>query len=227
MNKSFFIAGTDTDVGKTVVAAGLLQAAQNLELSCYGLKPLAAGAYEKDGELRNEDADMLIKHSSVKLSYAQVNPVVLKQPKAPHLAALEEGRSLDVRRLEGLCRGTMMTKADFRLIEGVGGWRTPLNARDMMSELPKRLKMPVVLVVGMRLGCLNHSLLTAEAIIGDGLHLAGWVANVVDPNMLSLDDNVNTLQALLPAPMLGRVEWQDKVDIHQVADCLDLSKLSL
>lgn len=225
MSKTYFIAGTDTDVGKTVIGAGLLKAASNCGLSTYGLKPLAAGAYEQDGMHRNEDADLLMQYSTVKLSYAQVNPVVLQSSKAPHIAAAEEGRSLGLNRLEGFCRGALMTKADFKIVEGVGGWRVPLNPREMMSGLPKKLNLPVVLVVGVRLGCLNHALLTAEAIMNDGLRLAGWVANVVDPNMDSIEENIQTLQSLLPASLLGVVPWQDHLNIDDVAECLDVSPL--
>lgn len=222
---TFFITGTDTGVGKTVVSAGLLQAANKRGFSTYGLKPLAAGCYETDAGLHNDDADLLMKYSSVKLSYAQVNPVVLKSAKAPHLAALEEGRTLNLSRLEGFCRGTLTTKADFKVIEGIGGWRTPLNNRETMSCLPKVLNTPTILVVGLRLGCLNHALLTAETIVRDHVNLVGWVANAIDPKMKSLGDNVKTLEHFLPVPLLGVVHWQESVNIDDVASCLDLNAL--
>lgn len=226
MAKRFFIAGTDTEVGKSFVAASLLEAANQRGLRTCGLKPLAAGAEETGQGLCNEDALLLQQHASVKLPYAQINPVLLKEPLAPHLAAAHEKRQLSAERLVGFCRGAMMTPCDLMLVEGAGGWRVPLNSREMLSELPRRLELPVILVVGMRLGCLNHALLTAEAIAADGLPLAGWVANQIDPAMRCFDENLATLQGLLRAPLLGVVPHQaqpNPVDAGQyLSEKLDL-----
>ena len=204
--RTYFVTGTDTEVGKTRVTVELLKALNRQGLQTLGLKPLAAGADEHEGEWTNEDARALRDAASVTLAYEQVNPVLLKAPMAPHLAAEREQRSLSLRTLEGHCRGTlMMNRYDVALIEGAGGWRVPLNPRESLAGLPKSLNCPVILVVGMRLGCLNHTLLTAEAIQRDGLVLAGWVANCIDPDMAELDANIATLTTLIPAPRLGIV----------------------
>lgn len=204
MSQTFFITGTDTGVGKTRASVEILRALNRRGLKTIGLKPLAAGAEEIDGEQRNEDAVALRQAASVELAYEQVNPVLLQAPMAPHLAALREQRTLSLRSLSGYCRGTLMTrKCDVALIEGAGGWRVPLNPRETLADLPRELDIPVVLVVGMKLGCLNHALLTAEAIQRDGLRLAGWVANSLESEMESLEANIDTLVTLLQAPLLG------------------------
>lgn len=204
MTQTFFITGTDTGVGKTRASVEILRALNRRGLKTIGLKPLAAGADEIDGEQRNEDAVALRQAASIELSYEQVNPVLLQAPMAPHLAALSEQRTLSLRSLSGYCRGTLMTrKCDVALIEGAGGWRVPLNPRETLADLPRELDIPVVLVVGMKLGCLNHALLTAEAIQRDGLRLAGWVANSLEAEMESLEANIDTLVTLLRAPLLG------------------------
>ena len=224
---TFFIAGTDTGVGKTLVSTIMLEAAKARGMSAFGLKPVAAGAEKEGNSWVNEDAQLLRKHSSVELPYEQVNPVLLHGAKAPHIAAEEEGRRVDIERLEGVCRGALMNKADFRVIEGAGGWRVPVNRRQMLSQLPKSLQIPVVLVVGLRLGCINHALLTAEAIINDGLKLAAWVANTIDPTMLSTEENIEALTGLLPAPCLGVVPWEPAAKVELLASNIDLNPLQL
>ncbi|WP_320827634.1 dethiobiotin synthase [Reinekea sp.] len=209
MKKRYFITGTDTDVGKTHITEALLRAAQQRGLTTLGLKPLAAGAELIDGQWSNDDARRLQAVSSLKLPYEQVNPVLLRAALAPHLAAEMEQRRLTVQSLAGFCRGTLMThRAQLTLIEGAGGWRVPLNDRETLADLAIELNLEVILVVGMTLGCLNHALLTAEAIRRDGLQLAGWVANCLDPQMSSLEANIQTLAKRLPAPLLGTMPFQ-------------------
>lgn len=204
MKRAFFIAGTDTDVGKTRVSESLLHTAGNQGLSTLGLKPLAAGALELDGHRVNEDAYRLMQASSVSLPYASVNPVLLDEPMAPHIAAAREGKRLSIQSLAGYCRGALMTgSAEFTVIEGAGGWRVPLNSRETLAGLPQNLNLDVVLVVGMKLGCLNHALLTADAIQNDGLTLRGWVANCLEPQMNGLEANIQTLQQMIRAPLVG------------------------
>lgn len=208
MKQRFFITGTDTEVGKTRVTVAMLAALNEAGMRTIGLKPLAAGAEESAGRWVNEDALALQAAASVDLDYELVNPVLLRAPMAPHLAAELEQKRLGVENLAGYCRGTLMTQPyDVALIEGAGGWRVPLNRRETLAELPRALNCPVILVVGLRLGCLNHALLTAEAIQRDGLTLAGWVGNAIDPDMASPEANLNTLRALLPAPCLGVLPW--------------------
>jgi dethiobiotin synthetase len=200
MKGTFFVTGTDTDAGKTWACCRLLEQAQANNLSCYGLKPVAAGCEDTDEGLRNDDALHLIAASSIKLPYELVNPVALTAAIAPHIAAADEQRKLSAEQLVGYLRGTLMShKADLILIEGAGGWRVPLNNREALSRLPQLMNLPVILVVGMKLGCINHALLTMEAIQRDGLKLHGWIANDLGNPMHRLDDNVATLEALIPA----------------------------
>ena len=224
---AFFITGTDTDIGKTYVAVALLNAANQAGFSTLGLKPVAAGCEATVDGLRNSDALALQVSSSIKLSYEEVNPVALPAACAPHLAAAEAGRRLTINQLSGFCRGSLSHRADLALIEGAGGWRVPINDREMLSALPKTLGVPVILVVGMRLGALNAAFLSAEAILKDGLRLAGWVANTIDPDMLKLDDNIETLKRWLPAPCLGVLPWAPEGDAITTASHLDLTALSL
>lgn len=202
---AFFITGTDTGVGKTLVACALLHAAKTRGFSCLGLKPLAAGCEQTEEGWCNEDALALQAASTLKLPYQQINPVALREAMAPHIAAARESKRLSLSRLVGFCRGALQSPVDLCLVEGAGGWRVPLNNQEYLSGLPKELNLPVILVVGLRLGCLNHALLTAEAIQQDGLKLAGWVANVLDAGMPVVEENIATLKALLPCPLLGEI----------------------
>lgn len=226
MARAFFVTGTDTEVGKTLVTSGLLQAARQTGLSTLGLKPLAAGAEAQAQGWVNEDALALQAVSSLNPAYAEVNPVLLKAAIAPHLAAQEEGRTLNLDRLIGLVRGQLLKRADLTLIEGAGGWRVPLNARHTLADLAKGLQLPVILVVGLRLGCLNHALLTAEAIQRDGLRLVGWVANASLPeSMVRERENLQTLQQWLPAPCLGILPRLETASAEAAATHLALEPL--
>ncbi|MED5390016.1 MAG: dethiobiotin synthase [Pseudomonadota bacterium] len=194
----FFVTGTDTEVGKTWVSCRLLERARDAGLSCYGLKPVAAGCEETADGWRNDDALQLMAASSVTLPYDMVNPVALKTPIAPHIAAQQEGKTITLARLAGYVRGALNAyKADLILIEGAGGWRVPLNDREMLAGLAKELALPVIQVVGMKLGCINHALLTAEAIEKDGLRYAGTMANCFG-EMAVQDENLLTLRQHLP-----------------------------
>lgn len=200
---TYFVTGTDTEIGKTWTSCRLLEAAVAAGLSAYGLKPVAAGCEETEAGLRNEDAVALMQSASVELPYDLVNPVALPAAIAPHLAAQQVGRSVRLSQLEGYIKGTLMSRrADLVLVEGAGGWRVPLNASEMLSGLAPRLSLPVILVVGMRLGCISHALLTAEAILRDGCKLAGWVANDLGAPMPLLEENIATLEQLMPAPRI-------------------------
>ncbi len=219
--KTFFIAGTDTDVGKTQIAAGLLHLANTQGMSTIGLKPVAAGCETTEQGLRNQDALLLQSVASVKLPYEQINPVALIEPVSPHIAAQKEKRVLSADRLAGFCRSSFYT-ADFALIEGAGGWRVPINPSETMADLAQILHTPVILVVGMRLGCINHTLLTLEAIRYDGLPLIAWVANCVDANMRAMDENIQTLLQRIPAPCLGVVPFIDQPTPAKIAQYLSL-----
>ncbi|TBU92907.1 dethiobiotin synthase [Phytopseudomonas dryadis] len=227
MSAAFFVTGTDTEVGKTTVAAGLLQAARRAGLSTAAAKPVASGCLATADGLRNDDALALLDECSLALRYDEVNPLAFAPAIAPHLAAREAGVVLDVAVLLAAVQRILHKQADFTLVEGAGGWRVPLAGREALADLAVALGLPVILVVGVRLGCINHALLTAEAILGDGLPLAGWVANVVDPQTARLQDNLATLLERLPAPCLGQVPHLPRATAARVADCLDLSRLVL
>lgn len=204
-------------MGKTEVAAGLLEAANQKGLRTGAIKPVAAGCEDRGDGPQNDDAIKLQALANVALSYQQVNPVALDLPMAPHIAAQEQGKSLSANRLTGFCRGVSMLPMDFLVIEGAGGWRVPINKRETMADIPKQLNAEVILVVGIRLGCINHALLTAQAIRLDGLKIAGWVANILDTDMLRIDENIDTLKHMLIEPCLGVVPRLSEVTPQQVA----------
>lgn len=222
MSKSLFVTGTDTEVGKTAICCAILAAANARGMSTAAVKPVAAGCDENG---HNEDALALQNAMSMSMDYAQINPVALDSAIAPHIAAQQQGKRLQAGRLAGLCRGVMSSSADLVLIEGAGGWRVPINPRETLADVAKELAAPVILVVGMRLGCINHALLSAEAIRRDGLQLAGWVANRVESSMSCYRENVDTLRQLLAAPMLGEVPHQSPFNAKLAAQFLDLAPI--
>ncbi|HEK1691971.1 TPA: dethiobiotin synthase [Pseudomonas putida] len=225
MSQAYFIAGTDTDVGKTTIAAGLLHAARLQGLSTLGAKPVASGCTVTTKGLRNADAQALIDESTLKLPYEAINPFAFEPAIAPHVAAREAGVTLEVPALLKAMRHVLDQGADFTLVEGAGGWRVPLSGHANLSDLAIALKLPVILVVGVRLGCINHALLSAEAIARDGLQLAGWVANVIDPRTSRLEENLASLAERLPAPCLGRVPKLKQATADAVAEHLQLDLL--
>ncbi len=227
MSAAFFVTGTDTDVGKTTIAAGLLRAARLAGLSTAAVKPVASGCEDGVDGLRNSDALALLAECSLPLSYAEVNPFAFAPAIAPHLAAREAGVELKVAALADAVQAVLAQQADFTLVEGAGGWRVPLGEQATLADLSIALDLPVILVVGVRLGCINHALLTAEAIARDGLRLAGWVANVLDPQTSRLDDNLRTLTERLAAPCLGRAPRLEQAGAAAVARHLDISLLRL
>ena len=200
----YFVTGTDTGVGKTFIASALLRAARARGLTCVGYKPIAAGATLQDGELQNEDALELIEAAGTGLDYADINPVVLRPAIAPHIALGQVDRDVSARQLAEGC-----PEAAFVLVEGAGGWFVPLNERETLADVCAALGAKVILVVAMKLGCLNHALLTAGAITRSGLTLAGWIANSPGDPMPFLAENIDTLRARLPGPCLGVVPQVD------------------
>jgi dethiobiotin synthetase len=197
-----FITGTDTGIGKSVVSATLLAALNAGGHRAVGMKPVASGCRQTPQGLRNEDAELLIAHSAGAPDYVLVNPVALPEAIAPHLAAKHSG--VDIR-LDPINAAfiALSTNSDFVVVEGVGGWMVPLSDTLSQADLPRALDLPVILVVGLRLGCINHAQLSARAIVSDGCKLAGWIANRIDPQMDCAEENLATLRALLPVPCLG------------------------
>ena len=225
MSRAYFITGTDTNVGKTVIAAALLHKARAAGCATLGLKPVAAGGSLLDGEFGNEDARWLRELSDPQPAYADVNPVALRAAIAPHIAATRENYTLDVKILAEHCRAQAAT-SEFCVVEGAGGWHVPLNERESMIDLAVAIGFPVILVAGIRLGCINHSLLTVAAIQASGLPIAGWVANQIEADMPALDENIATLETRINAPLIGRVPVQKNLALATVADCLSLDALA-
>jgi dethiobiotin synthetase len=221
--QGYFITGTDTGVGKTVVSCALLHAFGRRGFRVCGMKPVAAGAAVENGRLVNDDVEALVAASNVAAPRDLVNPYCFEPAIAPHIAAAETTVEIDLGRLTGVYR-ELAGLADYVIVEGAGGFRVPLGAHADTRELAVQLGLPVVLVVGMRLGCLNHALLTAESVKSAGLRLAGWVANHIDANMARADENVNTLEAQLAAPRLARIPYLGTIDAAAVAGnlCLEL-----
>ncbi len=227
MAAAFFVTGTDTEVGKTTIAAGLLHAARQAGLSTAAAKPVASGCERTAEGLRNSDALALLGECTLPLRYEQVNPLAFEPAIAPHLAAREAGVELTVAALAEPVRQVLALQAQFSLVEGAGGWRVPLAGDETLSDLAIALGLPVILVVGVRLGCINHALLSAEAIERDGLRLAGWVANIVDPATSRLQENLATLDERLEVPCLGRVPRLSTASPAEVARYLDLAPLKV
>jgi len=218
MTRRWFITGTDTGVGKTRIAAGMLRvlAAQGWSTAAY--KPVATGCLPGGNGLRNEDALILQDAVTQPIDYERINPVALAPAIAPHLAAAEVSVALSA---DELAAGAdRLPPADGLVIEGAGGWRVPLSGRETMADLALALRAPVVLVVGIRLGCLNHALLSAEAIERDGARFAGWVANIMEPEPERAEDQVASLEARLEAPLMARVPWLSRTEPDDIADCL-------
>jgi len=214
--QSYFITGTDTGCGKTEVTLGLMTLFQSRGERVLGMKPVASGAGAAPEGLRNEDALKIQAQGSFRVPYAQLNPYVFEPPVAPHLAAREAGVEIGLRPIIDGCR-QLQGQADRVLVEGVGGWSVPLNACETVADLARRLGLPVILVVGMRLGCINHALLSAESIRASGCELAGWVANQMEPEMLRLADNIATLEQRIAAPLWGRVPFLQGIDPGAIA----------
>jgi len=221
VSTGYFVTGTDTGVGKTVVSLGLVRAFKARGRRVAAMKPVASGCTEQGGALRNDDALRLQAEASVALPYETVNPYAFAPPIAPHLAAAEAGTWISIARIAAQVR-EVQAMVETLIVEGVGGWRVPLDERETVAELAAALGFPVVLVVAVRLGCLNHALLTVESIQRAGLPLAGWVANRLDPACLRADANVDTLRRHIPAPLLGELPRLARVDPAAAAACLRL-----
>ena len=219
----FFIAGTDTDVGKTVVSCVFLARAKILGLSAFGVKPITAGCHLAivNGKeiLVSDDAARMSEQASVAIDPMLIAPIRLPSPISPHLAAAEVGVSLRAERIVGQVRAALSTRADLVIVEGAGGWRVPINARETVADIARLLQKPVILVIRIRLGCLNHALLTAEAIRRDGLLIAGWVATVLDDEQSAemIDAQCRSLAERLNAPCLGVLPFHKVIDVNALA----------
>ncbi len=217
-SKGFFITGTDTGVGKTVITVALMEWLKSQGKSVIGMKPIAAGCEQECGRWVNEDALQLQQHSSIELPYETVNPYAFRKPVSPHLAAEADNESVSIERLKHESR-LLEQQSDCLLVEGAGGWEVPLNRQERIADLAKAINYPVILVVGLRLGCINHALLSIAAIEQSGLECAGWIANQVDPEMICLEENRETLQQSIGVPMLAFVPFSREVGSVDLAYC--------
>ena len=220
----FFVTGTDTGVGKTLIACALLHAFAAAGKSAVGMKPVAAGCEAGPGGPSWGDGDMLRAASTVAAPLELVSPYAFAPPVAPHVAAAQAGVTIDLPRIREACE-RLRRLADIVIVEGVGGFKVPLNDAQDTADLAKLLELPVILVVGMRLGCINHALLTAQAIGSAKLPLAGWVANRVDPGMAAFEENVQALEARIAAPLLGVVGYREAPEPLQVAGSIEAQRL--
>jgi dethiobiotin synthetase len=198
----FFITGTDTGVGKTWTTVVLMRLLKAQGLTVLGMKPIASGCCLQDGKWRNEDALLLQGNASFPVEYAKLNIYAFEQPISPHLAARQTGQTVDLAEIVRQYR-ELEQMADCVLVEGVGGWEVPLNSQERVSHLAKALNLPVILVVGVRLGCLNHALLTFQAIRESGAECVGWVANCLNAEFPHLEENIETLKTMLEISCLG------------------------
>lgn len=210
MSHKFFITGTDTEVGKTYISAGLLRGFQHRGNSALGIKPVSTGCFWKNNILYNHDALVLQKFSSVKLDYNNINPFAFEPAIAPNIAANRANQILTVENISHKIQYALKYSVDFYIIEGIGGWHVPLNQHETMADFAKKLNLSIILVVGIRLGCLNHAILTHHQIIASGLHFTGWIANCLEPNVLESTEIIHTLKHWLKAPYLGTVNYQQK-----------------
>ncbi|MEN8166914.1 MAG: dethiobiotin synthase [Pseudomonadota bacterium] len=224
MTKGIFITGTDTGCGKTEITLGLMRQLQLSGRIVLGMKPVASGAEETHEGLRNRDALRIQRQGSLALDYEQVNPFAYVPPIAPHLAAERAGQPILLDRIREAFE-RLAARADWVIVEGVGGWLVPLGRETILPDMVSLLDLPVIMVVGMRLGCLNHALLTAESIANTGLALQGWIANYVDPDMQAEEGNLKTLCSWLPAPCLGAIPYLEQPSPERVGEhlqgCID------
>lgn len=218
--RGFFITGTDTNVGKTWVTAGLLHAFNEQGLRTIAMKPVASGCETIDGKLRNADAECLMKHMNTAADYSEVNPYSFEPAIAPHIAAKQAGENIDLEKIQQTAEH-LARRADVILVEGVGGWAVPLNETQGIADLAVKLKLPVIMVVSIRLGCINHALLSAQSIRASDIPLAGWVANMCDSSDSFAEENISALQQRLDCPMLAKLPLLDDFEIKKLSSYFD------
>ncbi len=219
MEKGYFITGTDTNVGKTWATIALMRYFKSRGKSVVGMKPVASGCLMRDGQLKNEDALLIQENASVPIDYDLINPYAYEQPVSPHIAGVKNPVKLD--RL-AVKFELLKSMADIVVVEGAGGWYTPLNEQDVVSDLAKTLALPVIMVVAIRLGCINHARLTYQAIKQSNVNCAGWIAVCTDPDLLNRDENIQTIRAVLDAPLLGILPYREVADFNFFSEQLML-----
>lgn len=222
--KGLFITGTDTDVGKTHVACAIVAALKQQGLRAAVMKPVASGCIQTADGLRNDDALKLMSIASVSQAYEQVNPYAFEPAIAPHLAAQQAGVEIQLNEIEKQYFKTAI-HADVCVVEGAGGWMVPLNDDETIADLASQLQLPIILVVGMKLGCISHALLTIEQIEREALPVVGWVANQLEPQMERIEENIQTLEQRIPYPLLGVIEHNKNISPEDIAHSLTLPPL--
>jgi len=224
MSKGIFITGTDTGIGKTVVSCVLLEKLKQAGYKVQGMKPVASGCERSPDGLRNEDAELLMLHSSVDREYGHVNPYAFEPPIAPHLAATLADSKINFDVIQQQYN-QLQDGIDYIVVEGVGGWLVPLNESQSVADLAVFLDLPVLLVVGIRLGAINHALLSYEAIVQSGQHCIGWVANIVEAEMLYADETIAAIEKRLKTPLMGVLPCEPALDLERMAGYLDISRI--
>ncbi|MDH5219076.1 MAG: dethiobiotin synthase [Gammaproteobacteria bacterium] len=224
MSQGYFITGTDTHIGKSIVSASLLHGASQRNLKAAGMKPVATGCLESKDGLRNEDAEMMIQYSTVDLPYELVNPYAFEPPVSPHLAAKHLNEEI---RLDKIVESYQAIKeqADMVIVEGVGGWMVPINETELVEDIARAIGLPLLFVVGTRLGCINHALLTMERIKASGLPVAGWIANIMDRNIDFLPEVIDTLRLRIDAPLVGIIPPYRMINPERASEHLSLDRL--
>ncbi len=214
MERGYFITGTDTHVGKTWTTIALMRYFKNQDKSVVGMKPVASGCFIQDGKLSNEDALLIQANSCIAIEYDLINPYAYKMPVSPHIAGADNPVELD-KILS--CFNELKEQADIVLVEGAGGWFAPLNAREDNADLAKTLALPVILVVAIRLGCINHAKLSYQAMLHSGAPCAGWIAMCSDPDILCREQNINTIKKALDVPLWGVLPYCASADFDALA----------
>ncbi|QEP42704.1 dethiobiotin synthase [Ectothiorhodospiraceae bacterium BW-2] len=220
MSRALFITGTDTDVGKTWVSCGVMVAARASFKSIAAMKPIASGCQRSESGLQNRDAQQLQRLTTPPLRYEQINPYAFEPAIAPHIAAAAAGVEIDLTLLQRHYQQRLQSH-QLTIIEGAGGWLVPLNRHHTVADMAQQWQLPVILVVGLRLGCLNHALLTATAISASGCPFLGWIGNPIEPNMAAMAANIETLMQWLPSPCLGITPHLNRFDPEQIAAAID------
>ncbi|WP_031438059.1 dethiobiotin synthase [Methylobacter tundripaludum] len=215
MEKGYFITGTDTNVGKTWATIALMRYFKRRGKSVVGMKPVAAGCLMLNGRLQNEDALLIQENASLQIDYDLINPYAYELPVSPHIAGIKNPVRLDHLSVKF---ELLKVLADIVVVEGAGGWYTPLNEREAISDLAKMLALPVIMVVAIKLGCINHARLTHQAIKQSGVNCAGWIAVCTDPELLSRDENIQAIKVAVDAPLLGVLPYREIADFNFFAE---------
>lgn len=225
LSKGVFITGTDTGVGKTRFTLTLMEALKNQGQQVSGMKPVACGAELKNGKLINEDAELIMQFCSKPTDYELVNPAVFELAVAPHIASSKKNEKIDLNQIID-CYRRLAFNCETVIVEGVGGWRVPISNKKSLVDLVRILDLPVILVVGIKLGCINHATLSAEAIRADGLILKGWVSNQLDKDYLFPEETIEALNRTLACPHIANLPYMENFEPDKILESIDLSHFS-